>query len=68
MAVRALAMATAMFIRYPTSWKNDMNMLDRRMRRTKSGFPGGCGTPSVCPAAVYSPQSQNATVGATVAV
>ena len=37
-------------------------------RITKSGFPGGCGMPSTFAAAMYSEVSQNAVVGARVAM
>ena len=35
---------------------------------TNSGLPGGCGMPSTLAAAMYSEVSQNAVVGASVAM
>ena len=37
-----------------------------RPSMTNNGLPGGCGVPKVNAAAMYSPASQNATVGASV--
>ena len=37
-----------------------------RASTTKSGFPGGWGTPMMCAVAMYSLVSQNAVVGASV--
>ena len=37
-----------------------------RASTTKSGFPGGCGMPTMCAVAMYSLVSQKAVVGASV--
>ena len=47
--------------------KGASRMSHARASTTKSGFPGGCGMPSMWPVAMYSLVSQNAVVGATVA-
>ena len=41
-------------------------MIQTLASTTKSGFPGGCGIPRMCPVAMYSLVSQNAVVGASV--
>jgi hypothetical protein len=41
-------------------------MSHARANTTNNGFPGGCGTPSIWPVAMYSLVSQNAVVGLSV--
>src|SRR5690606_3828362 len=52
-------------VRAATSAKG-ITMMNRRQISRRRGFPGGCGLPSTCEAAMSSPQSQKDSVGAIV--
>jgi hypothetical protein len=47
--------------------RNDSNFPHTFSSNTKIGVPGGCGIPSTRAAAMNSPESQNVTLGASVA-